>query len=97
MRRRKDEPTVAEHLRFGRAVKDFHLALHRMATGTESGLGVWRFPKTSAESRAIRKAEAALAELMNVMDNKICGALGVSAPYGKDATRFYYSTKDPQP
>ena len=68
-----------------------------MATGTQSGLGTWRFTKTSAETRALRKAMDALQLLRTVMDNAVCGAIGYHQPYGKDATRFYYGPDDPNP
>jgi hypothetical protein len=89
--------TVEEHLRFGSAIKEFDLALRQMATGCDSGLGMWRFPKTSPKSRAIRRVMDALQTLRNVMDNEICGALDYHDRYGKDATRFYYGDRDPQP
>jgi hypothetical protein len=56
-------PTVAEHLAFGRAVKQFAHALNQMVTGTPSGLGVWRYPKTSRQAKALHRVQEALVQL----------------------------------
>jgi hypothetical protein len=91
------QPSVQNHLHFGRAIKDFERALRQMATGSVSGLGVWRFRKSSAEAKAISKTMDAVGNLKNIMDDQICGMVGYREPYGKDASRFYYGDEDPRP
>jgi hypothetical protein len=86
-------PTVGEHLAFGRAVKDFELALHQMTTGTGDGLGAWRYKKTSQQARALLRAEEALSHLKSVMDDEICAILPRD---DLSATQYYYGEEDPE-
>jgi hypothetical protein len=84
-------PTVADHLEFGRAIKRFDLAMRKMQTGTEIGLGVWRYNKTSRQGKALRRVYKVLLHLKSVMDDDVCAALPSS---DLRATRFYYGDDD---
>jgi hypothetical protein len=83
----RNPPTVAEHLAFGRAIKQFALSLGQMATGSSSGLGTWRYDSSSPQAKALLRVEKALSHLKSVMDSEICAAL---PERDHRATHFYY-------
>ena len=77
--------TIEEHKAMGLKLAECSLLLSQLTTGTESGLGQYRYPKGTRQFNALAKAHEALMTLRFALEEEVAQLIGINGGSWSDS------------